>query len=184
MLHTRNISKESAPKGFTLIEVLAALIIVGLGMLAVIRAVNQTINNTNYLREKAIAHWVAMNKLTDVRLSMSPPSNGSSDGDVDMAGIAWRWRMTVSELMPGLKSIEIKVAPKDAGADASMDTINGTYGTAFSPSSPAMWDYNSGIGPGGNPNNPQNPGNQTPGPINPGSQPNNPAPGPVPGPLR
>jgi len=168
-------------KGFTLIEVLAALIIVGLGMLAVIRAVNQTINNTNYLREKAIAHWVAMNKLTETRLSASSPSTGSSDGDTDMAGITWRWRMTVTDVMPGLKSIEIKVAPKEAGADASMDTINGTYGADLSPSSPSVWDFGAGQGPGnpGSPN-PQTPG-PTPGPVNPNT-PNNPT--PAPGPLR
>jgi len=165
-------------KGFTLIEVLAALIIVGLGMLAVIRAVNQTVNNTSYLREKAIGHWVAMNKMTDVRLSQSAPSNGSSDGDVDMAGITWRWRMTVTDVMPGLKSVEIKVAPKDDGPDASMDTLNGTYGTSFSPSSPAVWDFNAGSGPGnpGSPNNPQNP--QAPGPVN-AETPSTPIPGPL-----
>jgi len=38
-------------RGFTLIEVLAALVIVGLGMLAVIQAVSQTASNSTYLRE-------------------------------------------------------------------------------------------------------------------------------------
>jgi len=166
-----------ATKGFTLIEVLAALIIVGLGMLAVIRAVNQTINNTSYLREKAVAHWVAMNKLSETRLSVSAPSNGTSDGDTDMAGITWHWRMTVTEVMPGLKSIEIKVAPKEAGADASMDTMNGMYGAALSPSNPAIWDFNAGgIGGPGGVGNPNNPGTNNP------NNPNNP--GPVPGPNK
>ena len=42
--------------GFTLIEVLAALIIVSLGMLGVIEAVSQTASNGAYLRDKTIAH--------------------------------------------------------------------------------------------------------------------------------
>lgn len=120
-------------KGFTLIEVLAALIIVSLGMLAVIRAVSQTVSNTDYLRQKSIAHWVAMNKLEEVRLAASPPSNDETAGDVDMAGTTWHWRMTVAAA-PGvdtMQRIDIKVAPKDAGDKASIDTISGFYGTAI-----------------------------------------------------
>ena len=48
-------------RGFTLIEVLAALVIVGLGMLGVILAVIQAARNGTYLREKTLAHWIAMN---------------------------------------------------------------------------------------------------------------------------
>ncbi|MCK7583534.1 MAG: type II secretion system minor pseudopilin GspI [Chromatiales bacterium] len=49
----------AAPAGFTLIEVLAALVIVALGMLGVIQAVTQTARNGTYLREKTLAHWIA-----------------------------------------------------------------------------------------------------------------------------
>lgn len=159
--------------GFTLIEVLAALIIVALGMLAVIRAVNQTVSNTSYMREKTIAHWVAMNKLTETRLSNVAPSTGDSDGDTEMAGITWRWRMTVVKMDDYIQRIEVKVAPRDAGEDASMDTVMGLYNIrSFAPATPASWDFNAG---GINPNNPANGGgasssapsnpNHTPGPL-------------------
>ena len=46
-------------RGFTLIEVLAALVIVALGMLGVIEAVTQSARNGAYLREKTLAHWIA-----------------------------------------------------------------------------------------------------------------------------
>jgi len=138
--------------GFTLIEVLVALIIVGLGMLAVIRAVTQTVNNTDYLRQKTIAHWVAMNKLTEVRLATSPPSNDESNGDVDMAGITWHWRMKVSDVdsLTGattLKRMDISVAPKDAGEKASIDTVTGFYGTGVTQGgSNVAWDANPSAG--------------------------------------
>jgi type II secretion system protein I len=51
--------------GFTLIEVLAALVIVALGMLGVIEAVTQTARNGTYMREKTLAHWIAMNVITE-----------------------------------------------------------------------------------------------------------------------
>lgn len=143
-------------KGFTLIEVLVALIIVGLGMLAVIRAVTQTVNNTDYLRQKTIAHWVAMNKLTEVRLANSKPSNDDSNGDVDMAGITWHWRMrVVSTDVASLQRIDIHVAPKDAGEKASIDSVSGFYSSAIAAGgSNVVWDVNPRAAPpNGEPNN-------------------------------
>ena len=63
----------SAQRGFTLIEVLAALVIVSLGMLGVIQAVSQTASNSVYLRDKTLAHWIAMNRLTEGRLAQTAP---------------------------------------------------------------------------------------------------------------
>lgn len=158
-------------EGFTLIEVLAALIIVALGMLAVIRAVNLTVSNTSYLRDKTIAHWVAMNKLTETRLNTAAPSEGDSDGDVDMAGVTWHWRMTVTNMDDYIQRIEVKVAPKTASPDSSMDTVFGLYGKSFAPSTPMTWDFNAG---GINPNGTNTSGQSSSTSSNP-----NPLPGPL-----
>ncbi len=130
--------------GFTLIEVLAALVIVSLGMLAVILAVGQTVSNATYLREKSIAHWVAMNKLTEVRLNNSAPANEQSSGDVDMAGVTWHWRMQVNATDAStMQRIDINVAPKTAGEAASIASVSGFYGTAISTSGNRIeWDPN------------------------------------------
>lgn len=128
--------------GFTLIEVLAALVIIALGMLAVIRAVNQTVSNTGYMRDKTIAHWIAMNQLTETRLKISAPPNETSEGDVDMAGTSWHWRMEVTSVDPNISRIEVKVSPKGAADGSSMDTVFGLYGKSFAPATPAYWDYN------------------------------------------
>ncbi len=145
-------SRRGQQKGFTLIEVLAALIIVGLGMLAVIQAVSQTINNANYLREKTIAHWVAMNKLTEVRLNPVAPPGGDSNGDIDMAGTTWHWRMTINATdAKTMQRIDIRVAPKSAGPDASIASVSGFYGTAISNVGNRVdWDVNPSLpGTGG-----------------------------------
>lgn len=125
-------NRRTALRGFTLIEVLAALIIVSLGFLAVIQAVSQTVNNANYLREKTLAHWVAMNKLTEVRLNASAPPGGDTSGDIDMAGITWHWRMTVSATDAAtLQRIDVRVAPTTAGDEASIASVSGFYGRAI-----------------------------------------------------
>jgi general secretion pathway protein I len=131
--------------GFTLIEVLAALVIVSLGMLAVIQAVGQTVSNTTYLRDKTIAHWVLMNKLTEVRLANTLLENTETKGEVEMAGTNWQWRMRVSATdVTSMQRIDINVAPKEAGDDASIANISGFYGTAVSiDSNRVEWDPNS-----------------------------------------
>jgi type II secretion system protein I len=133
--------KQGAQQGFTLIEVLAALIIVSLGMLAAIQAVSQTVNNANYLREKTIAHWVAMNKLTEVRMSRNAPPGGDTTGDIDMAGTTWHWRMTIKATgFPTMQRIDINVAPKSADEKTSIASLSGFYGSATAKGIRLDWD--------------------------------------------
>ena len=69
----RLLGSDGRVRGFTLIEVLAALVIVALGMLGVIEAVTQSTRNGTYLREKTLAHWIALNVITEKRLQPEPP---------------------------------------------------------------------------------------------------------------
>ena len=78
-------NRRSSARGFTLIEVLAALVIVALGMLGVIEAVTQSARNGTYLREKTLAHWIALNVITEKRLQPEPPPVTESSGDVEFA---------------------------------------------------------------------------------------------------
>jgi len=120
--------------GFTLIEVLAALIIVSLGMLGVIEAVSQTARNSSYLREKTLAHWIAMNRLTEVRLEQSAPKVDKSSDEVEMADRRWRWTMVVTQSpLPSVRRIDISVRPAEAKEDSSMASVSGFYGTAVAP---------------------------------------------------
>jgi len=120
--------------GFTLIEVLAALIIVSLGMLGVIEAVSQTARNSSYLREKTLAHWVAMNRLTEVRLEQTAPKVDKSSDEVEMADRRWRWTMVVTQSpLPSVRRIDISVRPAEAKEDTSMASVSGFYGTAIAP---------------------------------------------------
>jgi len=149
----KRVAQSARQSGFTLIEVLAALIIVALGMLAVIEAVTQTINNANYLREKTIAHWVAMNKLTEVRLAATAPAGGDSNGDIEMAGTTWHWRMTI-DVAPGntMQRIDINVAPKSAGDKVSIASVTGFYSKAIQIGGNIVdWDPNPTLPPNGTP---------------------------------
>jgi general secretion pathway protein I len=142
-------------RGFTLIEVLAALIIVGLGMLGVIQAVIQSANHGTYLREKTLAHWIAMNLVTERRLMTSPPKVGTSSDVIEYAGQRWRWSVKVSETaVESMHRFDVSVGLADAPEDAKLATAIGFYGTAIAPAGSSNVQWDRGSAQRGNENNP------------------------------
>lgn len=136
-------SEVSHTRGFTLIEVLAALIIVSLGMLGVIQAVSQTASNSIYLRDKTLAHWIAMNRLTETRLAARPPEFDESSDEVDYAGRRWRWTMEVSETpVESLRRIDVRVSLADSVDAGNLAVVTGFYGAALAPAGSTLisWD--------------------------------------------
>jgi general secretion pathway protein I len=123
----------SRSRGFTLVEVLAALVIVALGMAAVLTTLGSSADSVDYLREKTLAQWIALNRIAEARLSGAVPAVGSSDGKIDYAGRSWRWRQQVSDGgVPGLYRIEVSVDPADAPQDKQTDWLaseTGVIGT-------------------------------------------------------
>jgi general secretion pathway protein I len=125
-------ARRQRARGFTLIEVLAALVIVALGMLGVIQAVTQTARNGTYLREKTLAHWIAMNVITERRLLAAPPDVAESSDDVEFAGQRWRWTMKVTQTeVESLRRMDVSVRPADRPDSEALVTVTGFYGTAI-----------------------------------------------------
>jgi general secretion pathway protein I len=122
----------TAQPGFTLIEVLAALVIVALGMMAAIQAVTQAARNGTYLREKTLAHWIGMNVVTERRLQGSPPDVAESTGRLEFAGQQWQWGMKVTQTqVASLRRMDVAVRRADAPDNSTpLATVSGFYGTA------------------------------------------------------
>ena len=111
--------------GFTLIEVLVALVIVAVGMAAVMSALSSSASTVNFLRDETFANWVGLNKIATLRLSGQQPQTGTTDGDIDFGNRSWHWRQeVVTTDLPGVLRIEVKVRPKEvkAGDDAGWTT--------------------------------------------------------------
>jgi general secretion pathway protein I len=62
--------------GFTLLEVLVALVIVGTALGASLRAVGSLTQNSNGLRASMMATWSAENRLSQIRLAREWPPLG------------------------------------------------------------------------------------------------------------
>ncbi|MES2626677.1 MAG: type II secretion system minor pseudopilin GspI [Pseudomonadota bacterium] len=84
-------------KGFTLIEVLVALLVLAVAMSALQLRIGQTLDSAAYLRDKTIAQWVAINQLELLRIATrfgnAPPQQPLS-GTAVMAGRTWYWMIT------------------------------------------------------------------------------------------
>jgi general secretion pathway protein I len=83
-------------RGFTLMEVLIALLILSLAIAAVIKTVNSSAANAAYLRDRTLAHWVGMNTLAEQKLAPTWPNVGTQKGKSLMAGQTWYWQLTVN----------------------------------------------------------------------------------------
>ncbi len=111
---------------------LAALVIVALGMLGAIEAVNQSTRNATYLREKTLAHWIAMNLVTEQRLQPEPPPTSEQSGDLDFADERWHWTMKVTQTeVQTMRRMDVSVRRATAPDGTTLATVSGFYGTAI-----------------------------------------------------
>ena len=104
--------------GFTLIEVMVALLIVSTALPALLILVMAQVDGAAHVREKTYAMWIAENELTRLNMlnnktyfpSYKLPEKDS--GSVDMMGLQWEWQIETSkdERVPILQKIDISVA--------------------------------------------------------------------------
>ena len=119
-------------------------------MLGVIEAVTQSARNGTYLREKTLAHWIALNVITEKRLQPEPPPVTESSGDVEFAGQRWRWSMQVTQTqVASLRRMDVSVRPADAADSSALATVTGFYGTAIGAAGGGRLDWSGADKPGG-----------------------------------
>lgn len=101
-------------RGFTLVEVLVALVIVGVALPALLVQVMGAVDGQAHLRDKAVARWVARNRLAELQLAQRLSGqrlNGSDTGTTRLAEQSWQWTAT-AQATPGnyLRRVEVSVA--------------------------------------------------------------------------
>ncbi len=93
----RRLRKPPFHAGFTLIEVLAALLVLALALTALQLRMSQHLDSAAYLRAKTVASWVALNQLELLRVARRSGAIGpvaDLQGSVTMAGSTWYWVLT------------------------------------------------------------------------------------------
>lgn len=96
-LWTQIMIAKSYCRGFTLLEVLVALIVVSVGLAAVTRLGLQQARSAQILDDLTLAGWVASNAIEMARLDTNRLSIGRRQGQATMGLDRWYWEMTVSQ---------------------------------------------------------------------------------------
>lgn len=111
--------------GFTLVEVLVALVVLVLGVLAAARSVGLSVDTTETVRLKLLADWVAENRLEEHRARRDWLQPGSSEGEQVQDGERMHWREQVSET-PNVRFRRLQVLVSRAGvAGETLATLDG-----------------------------------------------------------
>jgi len=77
--------------GFTLLEMLVALAVLAIALLAALRASSAGVQNTAEIRNRLLAGWVAQNRLAEHLARRDWLPIGVVHGDEDQGGLHFRW---------------------------------------------------------------------------------------------
>jgi general secretion pathway protein I len=107
--------------GFTLIEVMVAVAIVALAVSALLFSVGKQVESSDYLREKILAQWLALNVLQQAQLTARVTEKFPDDqdsGDSKFANRDWRWEIQTTKTDDeDFARIDVKIYSADNGTD-------------------------------------------------------------------
>ena len=106
--HCKN--RQTLNQGFTLLEVLVALVIIGTALAASLRAVASLTQNSSDLRAAMMATWSAENRLTQIRLAHEWPPIGRRDFSCAQAELSLRCEEQIYPTPnPAFRRVEVVV---------------------------------------------------------------------------
>ena len=101
-------------RGFTLLEVLVALVIIGVALAASMRGAMSLTNTAEYSRDKLLALLTAENRLLELRLAREKLEPGEQILPCDQGGIAFTCAQAVKPTPnPFFRRVEVRVFRSD-----------------------------------------------------------------------
>lgn len=96
--------------GFTLMEILIALAVLSIVAISAIKASGNAVNNSHYLKEQSLGHWVALNKAAELELALPGWEQEKREGTAFMADRQWFWAFEVHDTPePEMRRVELAV---------------------------------------------------------------------------
>lgn len=131
--HTQSLcpNKRVRVKGFTLLEVLVALIFFALIGTVLQQVTASTVGQYHTVRLKTFATWIAENKLAELRLSKTLPNAREYKEDLSYAGHDWKLISKVSNTNnPDIRRVEVSAYSIDgeSGEQAKRVSLTGFVG--------------------------------------------------------
>jgi general secretion pathway protein I len=152
-----------AARGFTLIEVLVALLILSVALAGIAVTMGRMLSNAQLMQDRTYASWIAQNRIVQIRAEGTLPGPGRESGDVEFANGTWDWRSVISET--GIENLlRVDVSVSRAGSDDTIKTVTGFIGVPAMPNGANRLWAAAAQGGGGGPQGPGAPGTpDTPG---------------------
>jgi general secretion pathway protein I len=122
-------------RGFTLVEVLVALMVIALGLAALMVSVSGAARTSGYLREKSLAQWIALNRIVEVRLNLNKFAQNTDTGELDFANRHWHYDTRYFDTsVSSMRRIVVRVWAGNADTKGNpLAEAIGFLGTALSP---------------------------------------------------
>lgn len=116
-------SRTLSQRGFTLIEVMAAVVVLAMALAAIIAGFSRQANLSSELRDRTLAMLVARNRMAEITLAPEFPETGESDGEQSFADSDWEWSTEVTETQdPALRRIDLRI--RREGGDDDLATLS------------------------------------------------------------
>jgi len=116
----------SRHRGFTLIEVLVALLIVAIALGAGIKAAGALTQNAERLGQVSAAQWCAENQLTELRLTQQFPNIGETPFACEQLGRSYGGKLLVSPTPnPNFRRVDASISDDQGQPVLTLSTIMG-----------------------------------------------------------
>lgn len=99
--------------GFTLVEVLVALLILAIALLAIMSALSSSVRNLNRLQDTMAASWVADNVVSELQLGMLNLNGQGAQGSIAMGQQTWGWHANLLQQYTTYASVAVQVYAPD-----------------------------------------------------------------------
>jgi general secretion pathway protein I len=121
--------------------------VVAMGLAALMVAVSGTARTSGYLRDKTLAQWMALNRLSEVRLNLAKSGQNTDTGEVNYANRTWHYDTRYFDTsIATMKRVVVRVYAGDAKTKGNpLAESTGFLGSAIgTPGNSNTLDWNAG----------------------------------------
>lgn len=110
--------------GFTLVEILVALVILSVALAAAVRAASVATDSSLEVRLRTLATWAAQNRIAEMTAMNAVPAVGELTGNTTMGNTEFEWKQKTSDTPnAAFRKVELRISrPGSTNALVNMTT--------------------------------------------------------------